>query len=413
MHARLRLDLGWSDLLYAACACLLPGRKRLARSVERTFSPDGDAFVALSARSGLDLYLRALALPEGSEVLVSGLTIPHMVQILAAHGLRAVPFALDPSSLAPAAGELERLATPRTRAVLFAHLFGQRAELGPVVALARQRGWLLWEDCAQAWCGDGWRGRREADLVLFSFGLIKTATAIQGGLLCVRDAAVRERMHADQEGWPTQSRLDFLRRVGRAAALLALSEPWAFRRFTRACARRGKDIDEILHAATRGFPGPDFLTRLRRKPSAPLLALLRHRLSRPTASRAAARRAFGEELLFDLGAGAALYGRNAPERHHWVFAVASAEPAQLVRALRAKGFDATARSSLVPVEPPGGGPAPEANRRLLQSLVYVPLALEASRSERDELVRLLRADANALELEPRAALTSVLQPPPG
>jgi dTDP-4-amino-4,6-dideoxygalactose transaminase len=366
VHPRLLIDLGWSDLGYATLATLGAGnRARRAQHVEELFSPRGDAFAALSARSGFDLYLSALALPPGSEVLVSGLTIPHMVQILEAHQLRVVPFALDPSSLAPAEGELERLATPSTRAVLFAHLFGQRAELGGLVALARRRGWLLWEDCAQAYTGDEWRGHPASDLALFSFGLIKTATAVQGGILLVREAEVRARMRTLERAWPVQRRSDYLRRVRRAALLVALSPPPIFARFARASARRGRDLDQLLHDATRGFPGPDFLARLRRRPSSPLLALLARRIAHPQASLAPRRRAFGESLLQELGGESEVLGRGAHERHHWVFALGSDEPAQLVRALRAAGFDATARSSLVPVQPSGGGEAPAASKRLL------------------------------------------------
>lgn len=413
LHPRLRLDLGWGDLCYAAAACAWSaGRARRARRLEARFSPHGDAFVALSARSGFDLYLAALALPAESEVLVAGLTIPHMVQILAAHGLRAVPFALDPATLQPAPGELERRASPRTRAVLFAHLFGQRADLGSLAARARRERWLLWEDCAQAFTGDEWRGEPTADLALFSFGLIKTATAIQGGILRVRDEAVRARMRAAEAAWPVQRRTDFLRRAGKAGVLHALSNPWLFARFAGHCARNGRDLDELLHAATRGFPGPDFLQRLRRLPSAPLLALLERRLRRPWASNAGEKRGLGESLLADVGERLELFGRHARERHHWVFAVGSHEPAQLVKALRAAGFDATARSSLVPVEPSTGGAAPAANRALLQRLVYVPLAPRAAAGEREELVRILRSAASTYELEPRGTLVRA-QPPPG
>lgn len=408
MHPRLVLDIRWSDLGFAALASAAAGgRVRRAARVERRFSSRGDAFAALSARSGFDLYLRSLALPAGSEVLVSGLTIPHMVQILAAHELRAVPFALDPATLAPPAGELERRLTPRTRALLFAHLFGQRADLGPLVAFARRHALLVWEDCAQAYTGDDWRGHAAADLALFSFGMIKTATAIQGGILCVRDPARLARMRALQAEWPVQARGDFLRRVARTALLRALSQRWLFARFARRCERSGRDLDELLHAATRGFPGPEFLVRLRRAPSAPLLALLERRLARPAASNAAPRRAFGEELLAELGDEAQVFGRGARERHHWVFAFGCDEPAQLVRALRAAGFDATARSSLVPVVPPGGGAAPEANRALLERLVYVPLALDASRSERAELARILREAAHVHVLTPYMARARV------
>src|SRR5262245_58344354 len=96
LHPRLRLDIGWSDLLVAGAAGLAAfERTARARRIEERFSPRRDAFVALSARSGFDLYLTALALPAGSEVLVSGLTIPHMARLVEHHGLVVVPFALD------------------------------------------------------------------------------------------------------------------------------------------------------------------------------------------------------------------------------------------------------------------------------------------------------------------------------
>jgi dTDP-4-amino-4,6-dideoxygalactose transaminase len=402
MHARLRLDIGFAALARAASASLTAfERAERARRVEARFSPAGDAVAALSARSGFDSYLSALALPAGSQVLVSGLTIPHMVQILEAHGLEPVPFALDPRTLAPAAGELERRAGARVRAVLFAHLFGQRAELSELLAEKRRRGWLLWEDCAQAYTGDAWRGEGEADVALFSFGLIKTATAIQGGILRVPDEAVRTRMRAVQARWPVQSRRDYLRRVLKAGVLRSLQPSWVFTRFAQACARRGRDLDEVLHAATRGFPGADFLTRLRYQPCAPLLEVLDQRLAAPARSEAAEKRAFGEALL--AAAPLELHGRLARERHHWVLALGCDEPAQLVSRLRAAGFDATARSSLVPVAARDGS-APRASHELLERLVYVPLALSASAAERAELARLLR-ETVPLALTPPAPST--------
>jgi len=399
MHARLRLDLRWSDVLFGAAACALAhGHERRAARVETLFSARGDAFAALSVRSAFDLYLTALDLPAGSEVLVSGLTIPHMVQIVEAHGLRVIPFACDARTLAPAAGELERAATPRTSAVLFAHLFGERAALEPLMGIARSRRWLVWEDCAQAFAHDGWRGESGADLVLFSFGLIKTATAIGGGLALVRDVDLRARMRELQRLRPVQSRADFLRRIGKAALLHVVSQPRIFARFARRCARQHRDLDEVLHAATRGFPGADFLERLRREPSAPLLALLERRLRRPHGSVAAARCKTGEALLAALGDEVEVFGRGAAERRHWIFAVGSADPARLVGQLRAAGFDATTRSSLIAVQPTGPGPSPAASVELLERVVFVPLVPSATAAERERLIHILRATEPIVEL---------------
>lgn len=407
MHARLQLDLSRGDVARALAAGLFAGgRERRAQELAQRFAPD-QAHVALSVRSGFDLYLEALALPAGSEVLVSGLTIPHMTQLLEAHGLVVVPFALDPRTLAPAAGELERRATPRIRAVLFAHLFGARADLGPLTSMARARGWLLWEDCAQAWSGDRWRGAPTSDLALFSFGLIKTASAIQGGILCVRDGRVRARMEELAASWPEQERRDFLKRAAKAGLLLELGRPAVFARFARSCARRGRELDDVLHAATRGFPGADWRARLQRRPGAPLLALLARRLSHPERSLAAARRAAGEALLLALGPEVEVFGRGAPERHHWVFGVGCDQPAPLVSALRALGFDATARSSLVAVAPTRGGEPLAESRRLLARLVYVPLVRDLAPARLAALADTIRAHARLRELVPHARTSAV------
>jgi perosamine synthetase len=373
MHARLRLDLSWPELGLGAAALLLPGDvDSRTRRIERLAGERGTARVALSVRSGLEAFLTAAGLPPGSEVLVSAWTVPHMTGILRAHGLVPVPFALDPDTLAPAEGELERLATARTRAVLFAHLFGVRADLRPTLALARARGWLLLEDAAQALASDDWRGTAGADVTAFSFGLIKTRTAIQGGLLHVADENLRQAFDAVQARWPRAARLDFARRLVRAAALHVLARPGLLARYARRVQRRGGDLDEVLHAASRAFPGDDWLERLRRRPSLPLLALLERRLRHPERSQHAGRRADGERLLAELGPEVPVLGRRAPYRGHWVFAVRAHEPAALVADLRARGLDATARSSLEAVRGADGQAAPGA-AALLESLVFVPL----------------------------------------
>ena len=97
-------------------------------------------------RSGFDLYLSALALPRGSEVLVSAVNIRDMVEILEHHGLVAVPVDLELATLAPQAGAWEQAITPHTRAILVAHLFGSRVPMRPVLDLAARHRLLMIED---------------------------------------------------------------------------------------------------------------------------------------------------------------------------------------------------------------------------------------------------------------------------
>jgi dTDP-4-amino-4,6-dideoxygalactose transaminase len=101
-----------------------------------------------------------------------------MVAVIEHHGLVAVPIDLDPASCAVNLDALVAAITPRTRAVVVAHLFGSRMRMDAVVELAQRHSLFLLEDCAQAFAADAYRGHAGSDVTLFSFGTIKTATAI-------------------------------------------------------------------------------------------------------------------------------------------------------------------------------------------------------------------------------------------
>ena len=76
-----------------------------------------------------------------------------MVRIIEHHGLVPVPVDVDAARLEVDVEQIERLITPRTRAILVAHLFGSRMEMGPIIELARRHDLLVIEDCAQAFVG--------------------------------------------------------------------------------------------------------------------------------------------------------------------------------------------------------------------------------------------------------------------
>ena len=233
MWARKRIDIGWRDLLAAAGYALFPGSRATAQqSAEQTWPGSDDVIACLSVRSGLDLMLGQLGLPAGSEVLVSAVTIEDMVTILRHHGLVAVPMDVNPTDMSPSFKDIDRAITSRTKAMLIAHLFGTRLPLQPFAEKAQEHGLLLWEDCAQAFDGR-YAGHPEADAVMFSFGPIKTATALGGGLLRVRDRELLTRMRSAQETLPLSNSRLFVSRVARYAVLKFLSGRIAFRVFWR------------------------------------------------------------------------------------------------------------------------------------------------------------------------------------
>jgi dTDP-4-amino-4,6-dideoxygalactose transaminase len=416
MFARKRLDIGGTDLLagLAACASAFDENGPRAR-VESVFANGSEgprAIACLSVRSGLDLYLREIALPRGSEVLMSALTIPDMWKIVEHHGLVAVPVDLDPRTLAPTIERWRAAASPRTRAVIVAHLFGARITLEPVAALARERGWLLLEDCAQSWTGDADRGSPLADVSMFSFGPIKTATALAGGVLVVRDRAILERMRAAQAQYPVQDRRKYFTRILKYSSLVALTKRPCYTAFVQWCRSRGKDHDQMIQGSVRGFAGGDFFEKIRHRPSAPLLRLLARRLESRNRWRVDGRVARAERLIRGLARAqgrVAVPGADLAFHSHWVFTLLVDDPERVVAELREAGFDATRAASLRSVPAPAGRPdlEPEEAQRILAHTVYAPCYPEMSERAVDLMAA---AIVRAVERSPQDLADVVLTP---
>jgi len=402
MIPRGQLDIGWSDLASAAFGCLAGAdREAKQRDLESLWAPEGDALACLSVRSGLDLLLGTLAYPKGSEVLVSAVTIRDMVKIVEHHGLVPVPVDLDMRTATLKLDALARACSLRTRAILVAHLFGARMPMDAISAFARRHGLLLGEDCAQSFTGMDYRGDPASDVSLFSFGPIKTASALGGALLRIRDEGLRLRMRLRQQGWPVQRRGRFLKRVLRFALVrLALCRA-PFTALCAACQLAGRNHDELISHSVRGFSGPDFFASIRRQPSRPLLALLRRRLLRFEATRIARRTATAEAVA-GLMAGVPRPGRDAGFHSYWTFPIRSASPDDLVRELWARGFDATRGAwSLCAVPAPAHLPhlaAPEAEAAM-REIVYLPVS---PRLPRRKLEQLAAATATIVERAPVA-----------
>ena len=401
MWVRKRLDIGWGDLAWAAGRCLVPDLDGdAARRTETAWSPDGDALFCLSVRSGFDLLLTALALPRGSEVLMSAITVPGMVHVAEAHGLVPVPVDLDPATAAADPASLARALSPASRLLVAAHLFGARPPLDPLLeALAvsvHGPGVMVVEDCAQAWT-PGYRGDPRAAVSMFSFGLIKTATALGGALLAVREPGLAARMRDAAERWPPQRRRAVLAKTAKAAALKALSTRPPYALLTGLVAATGRDHDLLVNRLAKGFPGPGFLERIRHRPAPPLAALAARRLVRYDPGRLARRAAAGAALASALPPPVSRPGSSAPHATYWVFPVLSDDPERTRRALARAGFDATRGDSLVVVEPPAGRPElePAQARDLLARTVYAPLYPELPPSALGRLAETLAADAAA------------------
>ena len=376
MIPRRQIDIGWLDLLAGIRACLWrPDRQLMRTRVERDWSRANDCLACLSVRSGFDLLLQALVLPPGSEILVSAVTIPDVLRIIEHHGLIPVPVDLDMATLAPRVECLEAAVSSATRAILVAHLFGSVIPLDSVVEFARRHALLMIEDCAQAYAGAEYRGHAGSDVQLWSFGPIKTSTALGGAVLVCHDQALLDRISVLQAAYPTQSTAVFVRRLGKYALLKLLGAPALFGVFVACCRWLGASHDTVIRAAVRGFAGPDLLAQLRQQPCAALLALLSRRLRENAGTRILCRRAIATTAI-KLMPDVQRPGSLALQHSHWVFPIYASDPARLARRLWQAGFDATSHgASLQAVPAPRDRLTlrPVEAERALEQLVYLPI----------------------------------------
>ncbi len=182
------LDSGW----------FLLGRE--LEAFEAEFAAYTEAKHCLGVANGLDalhLALRACGIGPGDEVLVPSNT--YIATWLAVSQVGAVPVPVEPvvatCNLDPA--RLVAAITPRTRAVMPVHLYGQPCDLDAILAVTRPRGLRVIEDAAQCH-GARWRGQRlgaHGDVVAWSFYPTKNLGALaDGGAVTTDDAQLADRI---------------------------------------------------------------------------------------------------------------------------------------------------------------------------------------------------------------------------
>ncbi|WP_298268171.1 DegT/DnrJ/EryC1/StrS aminotransferase family protein [Geobacter sp.] len=107
-----------------------------------------------SGTDALHLALAAAGVKEGDEVITSPFTFIATAEAIRYVGATPVFVDIDPKTYNIDPARIEAAITPKTRAVLPVHLFGQPADLAAIEALCTKHGLLLIEDCAQSFGAD-------------------------------------------------------------------------------------------------------------------------------------------------------------------------------------------------------------------------------------------------------------------
>src|SRR5437764_2049393 len=183
-----------------------------------------------SGTAGLHLALRAVGVSEGDEVLTSPFSFVASANVAVYERARPVFADIDPVTLNLDPDAAAAAVTPRTAALLPVHLFGYPADL----AAFERLGLPIVEDACEALGAldaDGVTVGARGHPAVFGFYANKQLTTGEGGMVCVADAAVKERIDSERNqgraanmDWLDHDRLSFNYRLSDLACALGLAQ---------------------------------------------------------------------------------------------------------------------------------------------------------------------------------------------
>jgi dTDP-4-amino-4,6-dideoxygalactose transaminase len=172
---------------------------------ESEFSNYVDAAHGVAVNTGtsaLHLALLAAGIGSGDEVITVPFTFVATAAAVGYTGATPVFVDIDPKSLTIDVTQIETAITPRTKAILPVHLYGQPADMDPILAIARKHGLIVIEDACQAH-GAEYKGRRVGsigDVGCFSFYPGKNLGACgEAGMAVTRHETFAETMRMQRD----------------------------------------------------------------------------------------------------------------------------------------------------------------------------------------------------------------------
>ncbi|MEO0900172.1 MAG: aminotransferase class I/II-fold pyridoxal phosphate-dependent enzyme [Bacteroidota bacterium] len=193
-------QLGGNELNYVT-ACVktswISSQGKFVREFEEMLAAFTGMPYALATSNGtvaLHLALVALGIGEGDEVIVPDLTFAASINAIIYAGATPVLIDVNKDDWNIDVSKIEKLITPKTKAIMPVHLYGYPAEMDSIMAIAEKHNLLVVEDAAEA-LGSEWKGKRVGSYghaATYSFFGNKTITTGEGGMVLFRDQDVYE-----------------------------------------------------------------------------------------------------------------------------------------------------------------------------------------------------------------------------
>ena len=203
-HARIQSDLDQALLRASHQAAYIQGPDVAAFAGELS-AYLGEGVYTIPCANGTDalqIALMALGLQPGDEVITATFTYVATAEVIALLGLTPVLVDVDPDTFALNLDQVRDALTPRTKAIVPVHLYGQGVAMEDLMALAATAGVHVVEDCAQA-LGARYTLSDGRSMALGTLGTIGCTSFFpsknlgcmgDGGALFTRDAALAEKI---------------------------------------------------------------------------------------------------------------------------------------------------------------------------------------------------------------------------
>ena len=186
------------EVLRSGCYILGPNAKALENELAQYIG----CKYTIGLNSGTDalhLALRALDIGQGDEVITVAFTFVATAEAIGIVGAKPVFCEIDSDTYEMDPSSIEKLITPRTKAIIPVHLYGQPCDMDAIMDIAKRHNLHVIEDCAQA-IGAKYKGKMVGtfgDFGCLSFYPTKNLGAMgDGGLLMTNDEKLRDRVVA-------------------------------------------------------------------------------------------------------------------------------------------------------------------------------------------------------------------------
>lgn len=208
------------------------------------------AICAPSARAAFYLILKSFGYPAGSEIILSDYNFPPIVSIIIDCGLSPVFTDIDPLTLNIDTDAIEEKISPKTKAILVTHIFGNPCDMDAIQRIAKKYKLDVIEDCAHSF-GSKWRNIKVGslgDAAFFSLSLGKNIFCFGGGVITTSNAIIAERIRKQVTDISVFSPIALLKNTFKMTALYIISRRPFFNFFVYPFLNSSRRLWDIIEA---------------------------------------------------------------------------------------------------------------------------------------------------------------------